>query len=190
MGLRNLLLLKIFKELRITINMAIIKYKGVIPVRKIEGVFSKKEVFPIFHEVLSRSPPLILKQYGIVENGERANISTLNILNDYVEKEIERGQLDPQTGFGFSVLSKGVFNVSRWSRKYPNVIVPQIYVFKDGEWKPERVEVVGAFCEAEARVYQHELFTWLKFLNSPRKKVDKRRYLENFLDPESSLIVN
>lgn len=125
---------------------------------------------------------LILKEYILQENGKFPQIK-----EDWIgpwkllKKQFKTGKLKPLSGMGFSILSSGILNVCRWDSQYIDVIVPQIYTFENGLWKPQKVEDVGAFCSGEKRVYDHENNAWLKYLNTKRTDEDKLDYLNNLL---------
>ncbi|MBI4983204.1 hypothetical protein HZC32_00985 [Candidatus Woesearchaeota archaeon] len=125
---------------------------------------------------------LVLKEYTMEEKGKvaptRGDIVDVHML---LRDELEKGNMNPLSGMGFSILSSGILNVCRWDSEYIDVIVPQIYTLKKGLWMPQKVETVGAFCSGEKRVYDHENNAWLRFLSSERTDQDKSTYLNDFL---------
>ncbi len=127
-------------------------------------------------------PELVLKEYTMKERGKVAPTKgDLVDVHMLIKDELEKGNMKPLSGLGFSILSSGILNVCRWDSEYIDVVVPQIYTLEKGLWLPQKVEAVGAFCSGEKRVYDHENNAWLRFLGSKRTEHDKLTYLNDFL---------
>lgn len=156
------------------------KIEDLASVGNVSGELPQRKVIPL--SCSDGLPGLVLKEYVMEERGKvaptRGDIVDVDML---IRDELEKGNMRPLSGLGFSVLSSGILNVCRWDSEYMDVVVPQIYTLEKGLWTPQKVETVGAFCSGEKRVYDHENNAWLRFLGSKRTDQDKLTYLNDFL---------
>lgn len=149
-------------------------------IKKVESVPGERVVLPYDH-LATRD--LVLKMYALVEKeGQLPSKLDWKEALSFLEKQIQKGKLNAERGMGFGILSDGVLNASRWSNKYPDVIVPQIYTLEDHLWVPQKVESAGAFCGGEEAVYHYENSLWQRYINSRQTEKDKHDYLGAFFN--------
>ena len=146
----------------------------------VSGELPQRKIIP--YRCSDDLPGLVLKEYIMEEIGKVAPTKG-DIVDVYMllKNELEKGNMNPLSGMGFSILSSNILNVCRWDSEYIDVVVPQIYALEKGLWVPQKVEKVGAFCSGEKRVYDHENNAWLRFLGSKRTNQDKANYLNDFI---------
>ncbi|MFH1585327.1 MAG: hypothetical protein ABIB79_00990 [archaeon] len=136
---------------------------------------------------LITTPNLVLKMYDMLRVVDREQ-NPLKEAREFIKKEIEEGKITPWTGMGFSILSNGFLNVSRWDTKYPSVVKNRVYEFDNS--KTDRVfdsarlnslEEDGCFCVWELGIVTHEKEAWKRFISSKRTRKDKQDYLEDMI---------
>ena len=148
----------------------------------IEYKHKEREVEPIG---LIKEPSLILKLYNmyIMDKPISSRGQLLNESREFLIEEVRRGRIDPLIGLGFSILSEDMLNVARWDAECPIVLKNQIYGYKNGDLgTAELLDIrdVGSFCIWELGIVNHERSSWKKYLESERKDVDKRQYVNSF----------
>lgn len=107
-------------------------------------------------------------------------------LKQYLEHQIFKNKIDPQSHFGFTILSDGFLNVNFWGQT--SVIFPNLYVIEGSgkqrkkKWKKVSIEEYGSECTWEGKIKSHEIDAWADFLKSSRDIGDLDRYLSSFMN--------
>ncbi|MBU3906935.1 MAG: hypothetical protein KKA64_01660 [Nanoarchaeota archaeon] len=134
------------------------------------------------------NPQLVLKTYSMMKHGTE-NVESFIEVKNFLDEEIQKGNITPLIGLGFAILSEDMLNVARWDVEYPIVIKNQIYGYKyeqegDLSKTAERLDInnVGAFCVWELGIVNHEKEAWKRFLSSSRMEENKKKYLEDVIN--------
>ena len=134
---------------------------------------------------------LILKLYSTVV---RLHLpGELGRVKKFLRGEVKKKRLEAPSGLGFVVISEVGFNVSSWADEFLHrqgyisdaeykTISPSCPVFEDKELR------ISTYTLWELGIIAHERNAWWTYLQSSRRKRDKCRYLNDFL--EGSLVPN
>ena len=138
---------------------------------------------------LVETPDLVLKIYSIlrIKTPTMYNLRvTPENAKRFLLEEIEQGNIESRSGYGFGILSDGNLTVAIWDDKhFVPMLKNQCYTFYQefGEMKEvTRVEQdYEGFDIWELGIVGHERNAWMEYLISKRTESDKQKYLDNVI---------
>ena len=150
--------------------------------------FEKRKVVP---RGLITTPSLVLKYYEMYSNSEGPiNQQIIKDGGKFIEHLVTSGQISPEIGMGFAILSEDMLNIVRWDSQYGYVLKNTLYSHTEGSiprFKENgrlNLAQMGSFCAFELAIVDHERKAWMAYLNSNRTEDRKEKYVQSVFHGE------
>ncbi|WP_133116228.1 hypothetical protein [Mesorhizobium wenxiniae] len=124
---------------------------------------------------------MALKIYHMIRDDRPLQQGTAEGLEEFICKEIDRGNVDCKQHIGFAILGQGFLSISCWGKG--NGLYVQTYSVEDSYPNLTRktLEKTAVACTWDSRIMFHEVLAWHEYLKTSRTHAHKVAYLSNMV---------
>jgi hypothetical protein len=120
-----------------------------------------------------------IKDYALPSLTSQREIPAYEAIGKLLSGEIQRVNGKRELGLGFVVVSAGTVNLSMWREDYPHLPLQTLWTPTKEGFEKVNLDEENSYCVFEMAIAAHEANAWKRFLNSPRRGIDKLAYIND-----------